>query len=151
MNTTRHNFSRIDFNQKFEEDKELTKQISKEREKERLDYLSAEKKHKMVTQLSISEILIGIKDTWFDLIDDLLQGKFNITTFTQDNRLFFIGITIVILVLIIYIFYILTATPDNNNNENKIVKIYHVYPNKLTPNNFEFSETIQEDPFFNLY
>lgn len=134
MSQNIYNFSEADFNKKFEEDKELTKQLSKERERERLERLNIEKNQKTIAELSVVEILIGIKDTWFELIDDLLQGKFNTATFTKNNRLFYMGITIVLVVLVLYIYYFFSTEQINDNKNNKVIKIYHVYPNKYNSN-----------------
>ncbi len=128
MDLNRARYTDIDFNQKFEQTKELTKEIIKEKDRQRLENLNKETTERSITELSVMEILIGIKDTWFELIDDLLQKKFNATTFTMNNRMFFIGITIIIIAVLAYIYSLFTSD-EPNNNENKIVKIYHVYQN----------------------
>lgn len=128
MDLNRARYTDIDFNQKFEQTKELTKEIIKEKDRQRLENLNKETTERSITELSVMEILIGIKDTWFELIDDLLQKKFNAVTFTMNNRMFFIGITIIIIAVLAYIYSLFTSD-EPNNNENKIVKIYHVYQN----------------------
>ena len=40
-------------------------------------------------------------------MDDLLQYKFTVDTFTKDNRLLYLGILLIIISIIIFIFYIL--------------------------------------------
>jgi len=126
MNFNRNNFNEADFNQKFEESKELTKLLSKEKERQRLQDLNTEELRKSIVELSTIEILIGIKDTWFELIDDLLQGKFNMETFTKDNRLFYIGVTIILIVILYFLFSIFNDDQENDKNK-KIIKIYHIY------------------------
>lgn len=129
MNLNRGDYDEVDFNKRFEQAKELASSRVKENERLRLENLNSEITQKNITQLSVIEILIGIKDTWFELIDDLLQRKFNSNTFTKENRLFYIGVTIIVIVIFIYLFSIFTSETIDQNNSNKIVKIYHVYQN----------------------
>nr|QBK89076.1 MAG: hypothetical protein LCMiAC02_01690 [Mimivirus LCMiAC02] len=53
------------------------------------------------------ELLTNFKDTLFNIMDDLLQYKFTVDTFTKDNRLLYLGILLIIISIIIFIFYIL--------------------------------------------
>lgn len=118
-------FDTIDFNRRFEDEKELTKELVREQERRRLQELNIEEEQKSLTELSVTEILINTKDSWFGLIDDLLKGEFNITSFTVNNRLFYIGITIIIIVMIIYLY---TLLEDDSEN----VKYIYIYPNGLS-------------------
>jgi hypothetical protein len=90
------------FNKTFESQKETVNTDSLE-----LQELNKQEKPKKLYNYSLMELLIGIKDTWFYLFDDLLQKKFYTETFTKDNRPFFIGLTIVLFVIIIYLYNII--------------------------------------------
>lgn len=103
MDTNQAYFSQVDFNQKFEQDKELTKQMIRNRERDRLEKLNENNTKKSIGELSVVEILVNMKDAWFETMDDLLSGKFNYDTFTKNNRLFYYGLTIIIVVIVIYI------------------------------------------------
>ena len=89
---------------------------------------------KKIYQLSVGEILIGIKDTWFEIIDDLLQQRFSLSIFTKGNRLFFIGLTIAIIVLIVYLYEILTED-EEVKKETNIKEDHHIYHLVKEPEN----------------
>ncbi|ARF09247.1 hypothetical protein Catovirus_2_196 [Catovirus CTV1] len=129
MNLNRGDFTEYDFNKKFEQEKELVKQLNNQKEKDRLDKLNNANniQPKSLYELSVIDILIGIKDSWFEMIDELLQGKFDVITFTKNNRLFYIGITIIVIVLMLYMYGLFTESQSNSNE--KIVKIYHIKQN----------------------
>ena len=55
-------------------------------------------------QKSIMELFIGLKNTWFDILDDILAGDFSINMITKNNRLFYIGLTIIIVAILLYIY-----------------------------------------------
>jgi hypothetical protein len=62
---------------------------------------------------SIGTILINTKDGLFDILDDILQAQFTLSTFTQNNRLFYIGITMIFIACFIFMF---TQIFDELNN-----------------------------------
>ena len=127
------NFDVKKFNVDFDVDKALKEKLARERDKKKLATLEKVEVKKPIYQLSIGEILIGIKDVWFEIIDDLLQQRFSFDIFTKGNRLFFIGLTIAIIVLIIYLYELLTDDESDNDIENKknintkVKEIHHVY------------------------
>ena len=84
---------------------------------DRLERLNKQQIEKKPYQLSVAEILIAIKDSWFGIIDDLLQRQFYIETFIKKNRMFYIGLTIVIIAII---FYLYDTIIDNSINSNNI-------------------------------
>lgn len=125
----------IDFNTKFEQDKMLNKKQFASNDLNRLQSINPEQNN--ISKFSIYNILISIKDTWFNIIDGLLQGNFNSNLFTQNNSLLYIGITIVVLAVIYFILVILfddnsncinpvSLNPSNINVKNP-VKIVYVY------------------------
>jgi hypothetical protein len=130
------------FNAAYEEDAEARKKVAREKERKKLAALNKAPPKKKIYQLSIGEVLIGIKDTWFEIIDDLLQQKFSFDIFTKSNRLFFIGLTVSIIVLIIYLYELLTEdeTEINANKVDKVKEVHHIYhlmqsPDGNTKNN----------------
>lgn len=121
------------FNAAFEKNIEATTQTNRDLESARLSKLNLQKPEVKPYELSFSQMLIGIKDTWFGLTDDLLQKQYYIETFTKQNRLFFIGLTIILIIIIIYLYDIIFASYDENYitqtniAEKKIVEIHHIY------------------------
>lgn len=83
-------------------------------------------------KLSILEITIELKNTIFAIMDDLLGGNFSINILFKDNRMFYVGLTILIISIILYIY---DYAIDGNNNSlqkligggNGIVEIRHIY------------------------
>ena len=59
---------------------------------------------------TIFQIHDGIKHTWSNLLNDVLDHKFETNTFTKEHRLFYIGITFVIIVLIMCLYDTLVYT-----------------------------------------
>jgi hypothetical protein len=128
MTTKLTDFDIQKFNLDFDIDKDLQTQKSKAISDMRLSALNNQKPpEKKIYELSVGEILIGIKDTWFDILDDILQRQISFDIITKNNRLFYIGLTIVIIALIIYLYELLIEDdmPDNSNKQE--IKKYYFY------------------------
>lgn len=125
-------FNNIDFNPSFEQARNIAMAKIREEDKQKLAKLDKTIIQKPITDLSVGEILIGIKNSWFDLIDDLLQRRFTMSTFTKNNRLFYIGVTIVIFIIIIYLYDVYT-THISEKSVKETVKIYHLYKDNHNP------------------
>lgn len=102
------------FNKEFVFKKERATIENKIKSQEKLNKLTEEanKEEKSLYNLSVAELFIGIKNTWFGILDDLLAKKFEIETLTKNDRLFFIGLTIVVISTILYL-YNFFATESN--------------------------------------
>lgn len=92
------------FNKRFEIYTEEEKVKIKKIEEERLSKMEENKVEKEIYQLNIYEILVGIKDTWFNIMDDIIGGRINIEMITKEDRMFYIGITLIMIVIMIYIY-----------------------------------------------
>ena len=92
-----------------------------------------EKNNANVTNMSISQILINTKDALFNLLDDILEQRFETETFTRDNRLFYIGITILFFAIILYLYLMMSSSDSNQDqtikptSQENVQKIYHIY------------------------
>ena len=75
----------------------------------------------------MGEIIIGIKDTWFGILDDLLLQRFTFDTFTKDSRLFFIGITLVIFGIVFYVYGYLVDENEEPQPREKIIDDFHTH------------------------
>lgn len=126
---TNGKFDLSKFNTGFEREKKEQKELNKDKQNARLNLLNDVVNNKPIYKQTIGEILIGIKDTWFYLIDDLLQQKFTLDTFTKENRLFYIGITLLIFSIILYLlnFFLEKDDEPKIKNNEKIVKKYYYY------------------------
>ena len=92
-------------------------------------------KFKPFYQLNLLEMAIELKNTWFGILDDLLAGNFTLDIILKDNRLFYVGLTILIIALILYIYdyainpndQLANLISSGGNGNNGIVEIRHIY------------------------
>ena len=54
---------------------------------------------KPITKQTLGEILVNTKDNMFYLLDDILQFKFSSKVFTENQRLFYIGLVFLCIAL----------------------------------------------------
>ncbi len=116
------------FNKVFDENKEMTKEYQADVDLARLNKLSSQEIKISLYDLSILQILVNTKNTWFDLLDDLLEQKFEMATITKENRLFYIGLTILVFSIILYLYYTISAD-DVKAPPVSVKKVYHIHQN----------------------
>lgn len=97
------------FNIIFERNKEVAKESQRINDLNKLNALSQTETKVSLYNLTLFQIIVNTKDTWFNLLDDLLDQRFELATFTKDNRLFYIGVTIVFFALIIYLYILIIS------------------------------------------
>ena len=101
-------FDLAKFNKAYDKNKAITDNKQKVIDNNKLNDLSREQTtHVNFYDMSLYQIIINIKNTWFYLLDDLLDQKFEINIFTKENRLLYIGITIVFFTIVMYLFVII--------------------------------------------
>jgi hypothetical protein len=122
-----------EFNKNFDKYKEGLKQDQSLKEADRLAELNKAPLPKKFYEFNMIELLIGIKDTWFEILDDMLSLRFRSDILTKNNRAFFIGLTILIICLIVYIFNIF-SNDDEIKEQKNITEIHNFYYNKLIDN-----------------
>lgn len=122
-------FDLNDFNKEFvfkKKEQELNNEINA---REKLDFLDEKaNKHKpKLYDLSILNLAIGIKNTWFGILDDLLSDKISSKIFMRNNRLFYIGLTIILLCILLYIYNFFTEDITDMTQKQIIEKhiIHH--------------------------
>jgi hypothetical protein len=135
MSQEEQKFDLAKFNKDFENNKNKSKEEEHNRLKEKLNELNKEDDRKKIYELNIFEILVGIKDAWFDLIDDILAHNITLRSFTRNNRLFFFGITIIFIGCVLYLYSMLFREDNSSdmNSEHNITKIYHYYQAPIQP------------------
>lgn len=106
------------FNKVFDINREITKKNQRVEEIQKLNKLSHVETMTSLYDLNISQILVNTKNTWFNLLDDLLEQRFQISTFTKDNRLFYIGLSVVFIAVVLYLYTLLAG--DLENDESKV-------------------------------
>jgi hypothetical protein len=134
--TNGNKFDTVKFNQAFDQQKTLGKQQQLVEEQATLNQLNTTISAKRIQDFTFLDILIGIKNTWFSVLDDLLQQKFELSTFTKQNNLFFIGLTLIIFGIIFYLYNFFTED-DTVEDSGRTIRIEHHYtglnPTGLNP------------------
>jgi hypothetical protein len=133
-NSEKH-FDLAQFNKNFDKNKQASLHSQIITDQKKLDALAQESKISRISlyDLSLFEIIINTKNAWFNLLDDLLDQNFVLDTFTKENRLFYIGLTIIFFTAILYLYATIMSdntddNTDNNTNKSQIIKtIYHVH------------------------
>ena len=91
------------FNQVFESTIEMQKYINQQNEQNRLVLISQETTkeliNKQILKYTIDDYASGFETNMSGMIDDLVNSELNVSIFTKDNRIFFIGITILIIAI----------------------------------------------------
>jgi hypothetical protein len=121
------------FNKLFEEKKALSKKRLQKNQEKKINKMNVLSTKKKLHELNIKEILIGIKDTWFEFLDDLLQHKFAPETLTKNNRMFFLGISFVVIMILLYTYDTLTVS-TGDGGDKQIIEHHYIYHNKPPTN-----------------
>jgi hypothetical protein len=125
-------FDVIAFNKAYDKHHNKAITIAKAEDAARLALLNQEITIVQPYNKNIYQLLIGIKDTLFGIIDDILLFNYK-NILIRENRLFYIGLTILIIVICIYIFDLLLdnkSADDNKKNEQPMYVIKYIYENK---------------------
>ena len=95
-------------------------------EKEIIDTNNNKKNNdKNLYDLPVDIILVRTKDVTLEVLDELLQNKFTINSLNKDNRMFFIGVSIILTTILLYFMYELVSRDDNNSKNGGINISYH--------------------------
>ena len=119
------------FNKVFDVNREITKRNQRVEELEKLNRLSQVETRTSLYDLNMSQILVNTKNSWFNMLDDLLEQRFQVSTFTKENRLFYVGLTIVFICVILYLYTVLSAEADPEPIEvqpTQPIVIYQISP-----------------------
>ena len=92
------------FNLGFDQYREKRKKEMEKKMRVNLDELNKPEEITPLYNQSIGQILINTKDSMFQILDDLLQNKFTLDTFTRNNRLFYIGLVFVLIACFMYLY-----------------------------------------------
>lgn len=106
-------FNVNDFNKAYEIMKEHRKKIAQETDLTYLNQLTEKEdiKHITIYNQNISNIMINLKNTINDILNDLIIDivhlRFNINIFFKDDRIFYVGLIFIFIGLLLYIFNLL--------------------------------------------
>ena len=117
------------FNKTYREDQ--TKRIAfyRSEDEKLLSQLDKEPPKLKLHDLSIMQHLLNIKNTWFDLINDLIEQPLNSDILLKNDRLFYIGLTFVLFCLI---YFLLSSAIESFDNDKPVIVENNTYKNFYT-------------------
>jgi hypothetical protein len=112
------------FNRDFEQYKDKRKIEMREQLQKKLDDLGREPSEIPAYNLSMGQILINVKDTILNILDDILRFKFELGIFTKDDRLFYLGILMLIIGILVCAYYYVVQDQPVSDKPFKIEIIH---------------------------
>ena len=106
------------FNKGFEDYMKNQTEIKHQNEIERLKKLNETKYEKKLTEMTWNEIMSDWKKAISGVLDDILHFRLSPSYLFRDNRLFFVGITLLILAIIFYILILVFGLNYRPNEKN---------------------------------
>ncbi len=130
MNETEKSFASYISSDVSEEKINTLKELDKQGQ------IESSKKNRQFYDLTLLEIIIQLKNTWFGILDEILAGNFSMNILMKNDRLFYVGLTVLIIAIILYI-YDYMIEPDNSLEKilgggSGIVEIRHIYEQPKT-------------------
>lgn len=128
-NNTEQKFDVKEFNKGFDTMKNKIKEQNHVTDETILKKLNdSENLPKIPIYLQTPEmILFNIRKTWFDIYDDYQIYGPNIQLLDKNDRLFYLGLTILFFAFVLYAIYILFDVDDELNTKEKVVIEKHFY------------------------
>ena len=110
------------FNRDFSQYIQKRKTDMKEILDQKLERLNKPVPVPLVYNLPVGQIIINIKDAFFDILDDIVNFKVASDTFTRSNRMFYVGIVCVIVALLLY-FYLFFICDGSESKSGPVINI----------------------------
>lgn len=114
-----------EFNKTFEASKEAKQEQQNKEDIEKLKKMNQEIYRKKINEMSIDELMIDWKSSLIGILNDLLNFRWNPDVLFADNRLFFLGMTIILFVIGFFFFIWMFGSSQNKN-----VNEYHIFMKK---------------------
>lgn len=93
------------FNTGFTKYMEEQKEAENQQNIAKLKQLNTEVYKKKISEMSFNEAMEEWKSSLIGILDDLLNLRLNPSTLFGENRMFFVGITLLLVVIFFYFFY----------------------------------------------
>jgi len=71
-------------------------------------------------------IIFNVKQTWFDIIDDISKYGFSFDLVFSHDRMFYVGMTFIFFALVLYALFILFDV-EEEKHEQKIIEKHYFY------------------------
>ena len=95
-------FDSEQFNKDFDKNIKLQQEENNLKKLQKLNELNKEQEKPKLYEQSVRDTLIKMKDIVYELLDDILQGRFNKNTLTKNNRMYYVGIFLLIVVMLLH-------------------------------------------------
>lgn len=115
------------FNQEFESNIQQQKEIVAQQDAKKLQELNKVIYKQKISEMTFIEFIHNWKESLLGMLNDLLHLRLQSEILFQENRLFFLGITVIFAIIFFYLFFML-INENTNNNTNRVINEYHVYP-----------------------
>lgn len=134
------NNSNANFNKQFITNIKKTQAEENAHEEQKLESLN---KKNEVYNYSLYSIIIGINDTFFGMLNDIMTRNIHRDFFTKDNRMFYIGVFFVLVALVMLIYNhiysihfddVLKEIKNHKENNGKITYVYNIYNDEILDN-----------------
>lgn len=119
------------FNRDFDQYKEKRKQEMAIRLQKRLDELNNPPPPTPAYDLSIGQLAINTKDALFNILDDIINFKFSKDILMKENRLFYIGLTLIIFAIAAYMYFVFIPKKPEMDGSGKIIHVHEIKFNTI--------------------
>ena len=112
--------------QDFFDQKEEQILLSQKRLTEKMNELNNNNSDKVkIYNQSIGDIFLQMKDSTFETLDDLLQGRFESETLTKNNRIFYIGIFILFFTVLLQLIQMINTdnSPQIQQSNKHVIEL----------------------------
>ena len=114
------------FNRNFDQYKENRKQEMAIQLQQKLDVLNNPPPPTPAYDLSIGQLAINMKDALFNIVDDIINFKFDKDILLRDNRMFYLGLILIIFAAIAYIYFIFIPKKQELDDPAKIIHVHEI-------------------------
>lgn len=111
-------FDNASFNKEFNEYTQQRKDDERKKETEKLNQLNKVIYRKKISEMSLSELMSNWKSSWLGVLNDIIHVRLNPTILFVDDRLFFIGITLIIIIILFVLYYLFLNVHEYEKDTN---------------------------------
>jgi hypothetical protein len=115
-------FDSEQFNKDFDKNIKLQQEENNLKKLQKLNELNKEQEKPKLYEQSVRDTLIKMKDIVYELLDDILQGRFNKNTLTKNNRMYYVGIFLLIVVMLLHFVELVVHKETPKVNQPNIIE-----------------------------
>jgi len=115
-------FDSEQFNKDFDKNIKIQQEENNLKKLQRLNELNKEQEKPKLYEQSVRDTLIKMKDIIYELLDDILQGRFNKNTLAKNNRMYYVGIFLLIVVMLLHFVELVVHKETPKVNQPNIIE-----------------------------